>query len=480
LLSISTLSVDHSSFNKIRMFQVMVSPFQDGDSSVGYGTGYGPSKHNGDLRGIINALDYIKDLGFNALWMTPVFDSTNGNGGPLLQSTGYFCTNYFKIDPKFGDESVFKELVDKAHNKGLYVILDGVFGHHGGVSTASPEGNWPQGGTDPVSYPDSLPYYKEVAKYWINNYGIDGWRLDQCYQMYQNNHNYLAEIRTAIEEACDARKNAGEKWGTLGYVVGEHWSGTEDINTRTYGQNGLKSAFDFPARYNIVQALAQEESGTGYPSAATLSNAFRSTTDKGYPSGVYPNMFISNHDLWRFGNLIRAKFGEDVDSENYWKRHKIALASLACLSGPITVYYGDELGDIADCWWGTAPACGGNTYSDNCGRTDGHISGFNSHQQDLHDFTAKLMSIRSKNAALYKGTYSNTLFDNVLVCCKYDSSSDNKIVYASNLDTNSRTVSYTVGGSKLKNLITGETISGSSGTYNIQLDALGVAIFKVE
>ena len=123
----------------------MVGSFQHGDGGAsGYGDMWGPEGHrkNGNLRGIINSLDYIKDLGMNAIWMTPIFDSTNGQGGEKLQATGYFCTNYFKIDPKFGTEDEFDELVRKAHEKGIYVILDGVFGHHGGVNQVSPGGNW--------------------------------------------------------------------------------------------------------------------------------------------------------------------------------------------------------------------------------------------------------------------------------------------------------------------------------------------------
>lgn len=465
-------------FNNLRLYQVMVSSFQDGDSSIGYGTGYGPSHHKGDLRGIIKALDYIKDLGFNALWMTPIFDSTNGQGGPNLQSTGYFATNYFKIDPHFGNEDVFKELVDKAHQKGLYVILDGVFGHHGGVSSGSPNGRWPQGGSNPVSYPGSLDYYKEVATYWIEKYGIDGWRLDQCYQMYQNGHNYMHEIREAVESACQKRKNNGEKWGTLGYIVGEHWSGVGDINSQTYSQDGLKSAFDFPTRYNLVQAVACEESGKS-GGIQQLADVFRDHTSVGYIGGVYPNLFFTNHDVWRLGNLIRKKYGEGKDADGYWRRYKIALTTLACYTGPITVYYGDEIGDITECYYGGSCQCGGLTSEDNSARTNGQISGFNNRQQDLHDFTAKLMKIRAENPACYRGSYSNTIRDNVLFDCKYDQSTQNKIVYAANLGGET-TQSYTVGGSRMINLITGDVITSSSGTYNVHMENLGCAIFKVE
>lgn len=60
--------------NQLRTYQIMVESFVDGDSSIGHGTGYGTSHHNGDLQGIIDSLDYIQDLGMNAIWLTPVLN----------------------------------------------------------------------------------------------------------------------------------------------------------------------------------------------------------------------------------------------------------------------------------------------------------------------------------------------------------------------------------------------------------------------
>jgi len=477
----SAICVDTSEFNNLRIYQVMLSTFQNGDSSIGYGTGYGPSSHKGDLQGIINALDYIHDLGFNCIWMTPIFDSAGGSGGTLLQSTGYFATNYFKVDPHFGSESTLRTLISKAHSLGIYVLLDGVLGHHGGVNVASPNGNWPQGGSNPVSYPGSLPYFKEVVQYWINNFEIDGWRLDQCYQLYQNGHNYLKEIREAVYEACDARRAAGKEWGILGYVVGEDWEGVSDINTHTYGGSGLVSAFDFPFRYNMVQGAAQEESGAGGYGINTFSNVHQTPSEKGYPSDVFPNLFITNHDLWRFGNLIRAKYNYGVDNIAYWRRYKMCIGALAVYTGPITIYYGDEVGDITDCWWGSTSSsyCGSNTASDNCARTDGHISGFNSNEKDLHDFTKALLNARSKHPSMWRGTNGKTFQGNTYFNCKYDPKTKDKTVYVTTLNTYDSTVSYMVGGVKLIDLVTGETITGNSGTYQISLPALGTRVFQV-
>lgn len=111
--------------------------------------------------------------------------------------------------------------------------------------------------------PDHFYFIKKWFNIGLTILEIDGWRLDQCYQLYQNGKKFLKEIREAVYEVCDKRKNEGKQWGILGYIVGEDWEGTDQINQHSYSQDGLRSAFDFPARYNMVQGAAMKESGAG-------------------------------------------------------------------------------------------------------------------------------------------------------------------------------------------------------------------------
>lgn len=458
-----------SDWNELRIYQIMVSSFQDGDSNVGYGTGYGPGPHNGDLRGIINALDYIKSLGMNAIWLTPIFTSDGNN---QLDSTGYFCSDYFNVDPKFGGNAVFDQLVTEAHAKGLNVILDGVFGHHRstGVSKDSPNGKRPSGGSNPVKYPDSLDYYKEVAQYWIENYKIDGWRFDQCYQVglgdngkncNTGGHNYWYEIRTAIKESAAKNGTKGQEWGTLGYTVGEHWDGDAvkiqagSVNPGTAAGYGLQSCFDFPSRYKLVQMFAVEESKDDKStSLIDLDYVYSDYSTKGYthPEGYYPNLFITNHDLVRFGNLVNWKFSENRSSENYWKRHKIALASVAAYSGPITIYYGDEYGMMTDGYSGPGSL---GYYNDHIARDAGKITGFSTSEQDLHDYVAKLMQIREENEIMWKGVSSTVTKQSDFYVGK--KTLDGKTVnFAINNSISSKTFSATG-----TDLVTGESVSGT-------------------
>lgn len=423
--------------NELRIYQVMVASFQDGDSSIGYTQMWGPDNQlkGGDLQGIINAVPYIKELGCNAIWMTPIFES--GTGNEKLDATGYFAMDYFNIDDQFGTMEKFDELVETCHNEGLAVILDGVFGHNKGTVTPSPNragiknpGITPDT-NNPVNYatnPNSIKYYSDVASYWITEHKIDGWRFDQCYQVSfgenakgttadncnTGGHNYWYDIRKVVEEASSSNGTKGVDWGTLGYMVGEHWRGDASIiqkGTVEAGNSagyGLNSCFDFPAYYQMVQSFAQEYNT---PDKSTenitigLSYLYKTYDEKGYSckeddgtyETYYPNFMLTNHDLFRIGDLIHQKYRESFDSDNYAKRNMVLLAAQAAYSGPITIYYGDEIADhnaTTTSGWG----------ADNVARSTGKITGFSELEQKVHDWTQKCLTVRASHEALWNGT----------------------------------------------------------------------------
>ncbi|MDE6576821.1 MAG: chitobiase/beta-hexosaminidase C-terminal domain-containing protein, partial [Muribaculaceae bacterium] len=437
-----TLSGD---WRELSIYQIMVASFQHGAGGAsGYSDMWGPNGHtkNGNLRGIINSLDYIKELGMNAIWMTPIFDSANGQGGEKLQATGYFCTNYFKVDPKFGTEAEFDELIREAHARGMYVILDGVFGHHGGVSSSSPNGKWIQTqantqnirGTESgnIVFPGSLEYFKEVIRYWMER-GVDGWRLDQCYQVYQGGHNYWKELRQEAEKVAAERKARGEQWGTLAYMVGEDWTSAGNITSTQ--QDGLKSVMDFDGKDNLVNL----SSGVGSCGWFLSNNA----ASRGYrDSGVNPTIFLSNHDTDRVGDYV------DINSnpKGLMTRH----AAVAAYSGPTCTYYGDEIGDKSG-------KLNNNGNSDNWARTSGRISGFNQNEQMVHDYVAKVFKARAQNPALWRGTVDRKQQgSNIEIITKTDSQTGNKVVVIfSSTDAN-----VSIGGSGI-DLINGGNVSST-------------------
>lgn len=438
-------------FRELSIYQVMVASFQHGEGGAdGYSKMWGPEGHrkNGNLRGIIDALDYIKGLGMNALWMTPIFDSSNGgNGDERLQATGYFANDYFSIDPHFGTMEEFDELVAEAHKRDIYIILDGVFGHHSNCTGPSPNGNYIDNqtatnirGTDSgnIAYPGSLEYFKEVVRYWMNR-GVDGWRLDQCYQVYQGGHNYWYDLRCEVEAVAKERRDAGERWGTLGYMVGEDWTTAPNITVTR--QDGLKSVMDFDGKGNLAGNVSSGlEDGVGSIGWFLASDA----TTRGYKDdGVIPTIFLSNHDTPRVGDRVKV----ETEPEKLMTRH----AAVAAYSGPACTYYGDEIGDKSG-------ELTGDCAADNCARTSGRIDidKFTANERRVHDYVAKVFKARGENPALWRGDVERQQLDDVEVITKTDPQSGNKVICIfSEIDT---TVS--IGGTGI-DLINGGEVSST-------------------
>ncbi|EDL69204.1 alpha-amylase family glycosyl hydrolase [Vibrio campbellii] len=481
--------------NQLRTYQIMVESFVDGGSNIGHGTGYGTSHHNGDLQGIIDSLDYIQDLGMNAIWLTPVFESEAIDGqdhwADRLDATGYFATDYFKIDPRFGDLETARTLVDEAHKRGLYVFFDGVFGHHKeGLIKPSPSGLLPSGSSNPVDYPASLDFYKEVATYWVKELKIDGWRLDQAYQVPTD---AWTQIRKAVDEASQSvtYTNAeGDQVNPLGYMVAEIWKGESEIASDAYGaadDPALCSAFDFPMRYRVVETLAVNESGVGGRGVDWLDNGYQ--THNQYPSHAQPNLMIGNHDLVRFGDLLQRGGLADVNDAEYWQRHKAAFAFQAAYTGPITLYYGDEIGDQVD---GFDAKEDNNTCAvrgvcdDHVARSSAKIEGvtatLDANQVDLKNYVKSLMTMRADHPALYQGSRTNLVASNgSYVDLKV--SGDDQVLFALNTFESARNIVLTeaqVGSNQaLVDLITNQQITPSNGQYQIPMSSLQGRFFKV-
>lgn len=473
----------------LRIYQVMVESFVDGDGSANYGVGYGPSQHNGDLQGIIDSLDHITSLNVNAIWLTPVFDSCAGQGGDdRLDATGYFACDFFNVDPHFGSNALFKKLVDAAHQRGLYVFLDGVFGHVGkvGVSKPSPEGRLPALKSGGAGYPgqlvdygqpESLAYFREVARYWVEQYGIDGWRLDQAYQL---GLDEWRAIRSEVERVSVARKAAGQQWGTLGYMVGEVWKGADEIRAQAYGPSdnpALSSAFDFPLRYGLVQALAVEESGKGGQGAGVLDASWNRVEN--YPAHAMPNLMLGNHDLVRFGDLLeRGNF----NPADYWQRHKAAFSFLAARSGPITLYYGEEFGDEVP---GFANQVGGDCAAqglcdDHMARSDGKVPGAtgfvpSGEQAELKQWLSDLLALRAARPALYQGERVKLVAEGS-VYGDIKQTATEQIVYLLNVSTTPLSYNLPTGklrsGSALVDLQSGESLALGGSSVTVELPPL--------
>ncbi len=412
------------------IYQVMVGSFiHSEDGADGYDSLWGPDgeRKDGNIKGVISALDHIVKLGATAIWLTPIFDSSEAGDDEKLNATGYFANDYFKVDPHFGTEVDLRELIAKAHDRGLYVFLDGVFGHHGGVRNPSPSGfvidstptlsdRGEEGGTGNVKYPESLDYFKEVATYWIDKFEIDGWRFDQAYQLCQGGHNYWCEISQAVRELCDRRLGEGKEWGVLGYMVGEDWSDARGISDRIFRDGGLKSAFDFDGKQLISGAMDGSGSGGLDNGWDDVIKVYLPPCERDYsPDDVLPNLFLSNHD----GVRVADNFYDEGNEINLMTR----FAILAGYSGPVTLYYGDEFADLSRDCDGSQP--------DNASRTSGHLKATDRRERRLFDYVCGVMAFRRENPAMWRGRNEFDRYRKdgaeILVVTKTDEETGNRV-----------------------------------------------------
>ena len=459
----------NSAMCDIRMYQIMTESFRHGSGGAsGPLKSWGPSSHTGNLRGVIDSLDYIKSTGANAIWLTPIFTTLPVAGQDWtydkLDGTGYYTSDYFSIDPRFGTKEELITLVNKAHAKGMYVFLDGVFGHaKANVAVKSPRGNELKlsircldlfGNIDKMSLKQarcfetepSMPFLKEVASYWIREAKIDGWRLDQAYQVKNEFWKELSDEVAKTSKTVTYKMN-GKNVHPLGYMVGEIWSEQpKDIERTAFKNNALISAFNFPLRAELVKVLASREniidrSACGQP-ATELQAGYRKM--QGYTEGSMPNMFLSNHDLVRFGDLLqRARYEkEGVHGTSYYDAHRAALSFLAAYSGPLTVYYGDETGDETMNFAMQPDNCGKtDRCDDHVSRTDGHVDRLTADEEKLKNDVAAMLKLRDSHRALSHGVRTHLFSDHGLFI-DFKSYGKDRVIYALNAGTSERKVRF--------------------------------------
>jgi neopullulanase len=346
------------------MYLIMPDRFANGDPSNDNAQGMLEKadrtklggKHGGDLKGIIQNLDYIADLGVTTIWLNPVYE----NNMPEYSYHGYSITDHYRVDPRYGTMDEYKRLVNEAHKRGLKVVKDMIFNHIGynhfwmkDLPSQDWLNQWSEytqtnyvGAvvTDPYaskhdydrmvkgwfvpSMPDLnqnnkilMTYLIQQSIWWIEHTGIDGIRMD----------TYPYPFR---EPMADWVKAVSTEYPDF-YLVGETWLHTPAHEA--YWQNrpatfqnadgyssGLASVSDFPLHYAMLNAI---KNGNAWALYETLAQDFV------YPNPYMNKIFIDNHDVDRFFHQI------DRDKEKL----KMALALLFTTRGIPQVFYGTEL-----------------------------------------------------------------------------------------------------------------------------------------
>lgn len=361
-------SVQRKSYSAADMiYLIMPDRFANGDSSNDstYDTAEKSDRskyfgrHGGDIKGIIDHLDYIEDLGATAIWCTPLLEDNEPDGS----YHGYACSDYYHIDSRFGSNELYREMVAKAHEKGLKVVMDIVTNHCGTAhwwmkdlpfadwihqfpeytgtnvcfstnmdpNASKYDLNLQESGWFVPSMPDmnldnpfTLKYFQQWAIWWIEYSGLDGFRVD----------TYPYNEKEPMSRWCKAVRTEYPNFN----IVGECW--TSSIPQLAYWQadnenkdgfnSNLPSIMDFPL-YDAICAGVPTDSlqwGAGMTKVYDcLSHDF-----------VYHDLskmmiFPGNHDTDRIGDVVR----QNPD------RLKLVMAMMATMRGFPQIFAGDEM-----------------------------------------------------------------------------------------------------------------------------------------
>ncbi|MES2849605.1 MAG: alpha-amylase family glycosyl hydrolase [Bacteroidota bacterium] len=314
------------------------------------------NRHGGDLKGIQNHLDYVKDLGVTTLWLNPVIE----NDRPERTEHGYAFTDHYKIDRRLGGEKAYHDLVDATHAKGMKMIQDAVYNHVDSNHITildMPMKDWvhnwdkytnttykDQVAFDPYAsaldkkklvdgwftqqMPDVNQNNPYVANYLIQHaiwtveeFGIDGWRIDTYAY---NDLDFMNRCNKALTDEYPKLTLFGETW--FHGVPNQAYFVQNNLNIPF--KSNLQAATDFQTLWGIQDVMTKD---FGWNEGAsklytTLAQDFL------YKDPTRNVVFLDNHDIARFYTVI----SEDVE------KYKSSLSWLMTCRGIPQLYYTSE------------------------------------------------------------------------------------------------------------------------------------------
>jgi cyclomaltodextrinase / maltogenic alpha-amylase / neopullulanase len=385
------------------VYHVLIDRFADGDApdTQVAGTPTDPDDAEaltdwmgGDLAGVLARLDHVVASGANTIWLSPV------TPGPFFH--GYHPTDLTEVDPRFGDVDQLRALVAAAHERGLRVVYDLVLNHTSDqhpwfvAAQADCDGSpfvayyrfsacpdrydafaglpeLPQLNADHPPFRDHVRDH--VLPFWLDDIGVDGFRLDHVEGPSRGFWRFLsAEL--------------GARWpGTL--LIGEVWSQQPTIDS--YGEV-LDAATAFPLRDRLVTVFA---AGGAIP-AVSLAIA-NGLDDAGFPreQAPLPATYLSSHDQTRF----------TYEAKGDTARTALAYRAILTLPGLPIIYYGDEVGMSQ-----TASLPDGAPFQDRWFR-EPMPWGRAQWDERLHAAVASVARLRTTTPALYAGSHTDHLAD---------------------------------------------------------------------
>ncbi len=341
-------------------------------------------KLGGTLKGVAQNVEYLKDLGINCVYLNPIFVAGEYHKYDLL--------DYFHIDPCFGGDEAFKNMVDVLHENGIRVIIDGVFNHCGWNFFAfqdvienqekSKYCKWfyhlqfpverPKTSEEYPTYscfayermmpkmdtsnPEVRDYFCKVGEYWIKEFHIDGWRLDVASEA---NDDFWRGFRKAVKRANPDALIIGEVWETA-----KHWlQGDMFDSTMNY---------DFRKHCELFFATREMDAEEFAGRITDMRMRYRKQF---IPAQLN---LLDSHDVSRFLSLC------DGDISRY----KLAIIFMMTFVGMPTIFYGDEQGI--------------------CGVTEEEYRQpmpWENRNKELYDFFQNIIALRNKYESLRRGDF---------------------------------------------------------------------------
>ncbi len=443
-------------------------------------------RHGGDIAGIIKNLDYIKSTGFSAIWLNPVLE----NNQTEYSYHGYSITDFYKVDPRFGSNDSYLDLVKNCHEKGLKVIMDMIVNHCGSFHwwmNDLPDTDWINFDNKFVNtthqraviqdvhvseydkkmftdgwFVETMPdlnqkntllstYLIQNAIWWIEYADIDGIRMDTY--PYPDK-DFMSDWTCAVMAEYPGFNIVGEEWSENPAIVA-HWLKGK-VNPNGYS-SCLPGAMDFPTQGALRKSLTNNN---WYPLYETLSMDFL------YPDANNLVVFPDNHDMSR----LYSQVNENLDLFN------LGLTYMLTTRGTPQIYYGTEIlmsnpgtddhgiirSDFPGGWQGDQK----NGFSN---------IGLSSNQIETKSHIQKLLKWREKKGVIHHGKMMHFVPENnIYVYFRYDN--DEKVMVVLSLNKKDVTLDLKRFKEMLPNSFSAtEIISGT----NMELaDSLNVPAYK--
>jgi glycosidase len=444
------------------------------------------SYHGGDLRGVINHLPYLKELGVTALWLTPWYDNWNGVNEcdrPWCPNTyyhGYHAVDYYAVEDHFGDLATLRELIEKAHASGLKVIQDQVANHvgsrhpwvqdsplpdwfHGTLAAhtvnrfrnsalLSPHANQEEfrntlDGWFNDDLPDLNQEEPEVARYeiqnslwWVGATGLDGIRQDTIQYLPRG---FIRDLSNALHRQYPRMWMVGEVFerdaAHTSFFIGGH-AGWDGVDTK------LDSVFDFPVWNASLLAF------TGKAPLRGLREQLK--YDALYPDPLKVTAFANNHDTRRFMSLDGASLSGAM----------MHVAFMLSVRGIPQLYYGEELAmegkddpDNRRDFPGGFPGDARNAFTS---------AGREPKEQKMFEWTRAWIRLRAEHSAVRQGRLIDLFYDDdTYVFARQDGSET--VIIALNRADKEKQVTLPAGALGLRAGVELRNLIGTSGASRV-------------